>query len=164
MYNALVWPHFNYCSTIWNDGSCSKIDKLFKLQKRVACVITGDTYDVRSTQILNNLNWLPIEELLKKREVIMTFKALTGRLPQYLVKLFTRCQNNNYNLRSIQTKLALPKPKTNFPKRSSHIELWNHGMNFRVKPSKITMNYQSYRLNDDYIIRYKIDADTTDTL
>jgi hypothetical protein len=20
MYNALVWPHFNNCSTIWNDG------------------------------------------------------------------------------------------------------------------------------------------------
>jgi hypothetical protein len=118
MYNALVWPHFNYCSTIWNDESCSIIDKLFKLQKRAARVITGDTYDVRSTQILNNLNWLPIEELLKKREVIMTFKALTGRLPQYLVKLFTRCQNNNYNLRSNQTKLALPKPKTNFLKRS----------------------------------------------
>jgi hypothetical protein len=43
MYNALVWPHFNYCSTIWNDGSCSIIDKLFKLQKKAARVITGDT-------------------------------------------------------------------------------------------------------------------------
>jgi hypothetical protein len=48
----------------------------------------------------------------------MTFRALTGRLPQYLVKLFTRCQNNNYSLRSNQTKLALPKPKTNLLKRS----------------------------------------------
>ena len=47
MYNALVWPHFNYCSTIWNDGSCSIIDKLFKLQKRAVRVITRDTYDVR---------------------------------------------------------------------------------------------------------------------
>ena len=64
MYNALVWPHFNYCSTIWNNGCCSIIDKLFKLQKRAARVITGESYDVRSTQILNiNLNWLPIDEL-----------------------------------------------------------------------------------------------------
>ena len=36
IYNALVLPHFNYCSTIWNDGCCSIIDKLFKLQKRAA--------------------------------------------------------------------------------------------------------------------------------
>ena len=90
----------------------------------------------------------------------MTFRALTG-----LVKLFTRCQNNNYNLRSNQTKLALPKPKTNFLKMSfSYIELRNP-FHFQVKPSKITMNYQSYRLlNCDYIIRYKIDANNTDSL
>jgi hypothetical protein len=31
MYNALVWPHFNYYSTIWNDGSCSITDKLSSL-------------------------------------------------------------------------------------------------------------------------------------
>jgi hypothetical protein len=42
----------------------------------------------------------------------------------------------------------------------SYIELRNRGTNFQVKPSKITMNYQSYRLNGDYIIRYKIDANT----
>ena len=36
MYNALVWPHFNYCSTIWNDGCYTITNKLFKLQKRAA--------------------------------------------------------------------------------------------------------------------------------
>ena len=70
MYNALVWPHFNYCSTIWNDGCCSIIDKLFKLQKRAARVITGNTYDVRSTQTLDSLNWLPLEELLKHLHIL----------------------------------------------------------------------------------------------
>ena len=77
-------------------------------------MITGDTYDVRSMQTLDSLNWLPLEELLKQREVIMTFKILTGRSPQYLEKLFSISQNDNYNLRSNQTKLKLPKPKTNF--------------------------------------------------
>jgi hypothetical protein len=71
----------------------------------------------------------------------MTFKALTGGLPQYLVKLFTRCQNNNYNLRSNQTNLALPKPKQISSKGTSRIELRDRGTNFQVKPSKITMNY-----------------------
>ncbi len=84
IFNALVWPHFNYCSTIWNDGCCSIIDKLFILQKRAARVITGDTYEVRSMQTLDSLNWLLIEELLKQRQLIMTFKVLTDRSPQYL--------------------------------------------------------------------------------
>ena len=105
-------------STIWSDGCCSIIDKLFKLRKRAARVITGDTYDVRSTQTLDSLNWLLLEELLKQREIIMAFKILSGRSPRYLEKLFSVSQNDNYNLRSNQTKLKLPKPKTNFLKRS----------------------------------------------
>ena len=61
MYNAIVLPHFNYCSTIWNDGSCSVINKLSKLQIRAARIITSSTYDIRSSQILKNLNWKRIE-------------------------------------------------------------------------------------------------------
>ena len=140
MYNALVWPHFNYCSTIWNDGCYSIIDKLFKLQKRAARVITGDTYDVRSMQTLDSLNWLPLEELLKQREVIMTFKILTGRSPQYLEKLFSISQNDNYNLRSNQTKLKLPKPKTNFLKRSFS---YRTAKSWNELPSGTTENYNN---------------------
>jgi hypothetical protein len=42
----------------------------------------------------------------------MALKALTGRLPHYLVELLTRCPNKN--LRSNQTKLALPQTKDKF--------------------------------------------------
>ena len=41
MFNALVLPHFTYCSNVWNDGSCEHIEKLYKLQKRAAHVING---------------------------------------------------------------------------------------------------------------------------
>ena len=130
MCNALVWPHLNYCSTIWDDGCCLIIDKLFKLQKRAARVITGDTYDVRSTQTLDSLNWLPLEELLKQREIIMAFKMLSGRSPRYLEKLFSVSQNDNYNLRSNQTKLKLPK----------HTGLRSPGTNFQVKQTTASYN------------------------
>jgi hypothetical protein len=26
MFNALVLPHFTYCSNVWNDGSCAHIE------------------------------------------------------------------------------------------------------------------------------------------
>ena len=48
----------------------------------------------------------------------MTFKALMGQLPSYLTELFTKCENENYHLRSNNTKLFLLKPNTNFLKRS----------------------------------------------
>ena len=62
---------------MWNDGSSTILSKLSKLQRRAARVITGQTYDVRSTQILGDLSWIPIEDTLKRREIIMSFKALT---------------------------------------------------------------------------------------
>ena len=118
MYNALVLPHMTYCSTIWNDGSNTILKKLSKLQKRAARVITRQSYEVRSTQILESLNWIPIEDTLKNRETTMTFKALTNRLPDYVQNFFKTSENCNYSLRSNNIKLSLPKPKTNFLKRS----------------------------------------------
>ena len=151
MYNALVWPHFNYCS-IWNDRCYSIIDKLFKLQKRAARVITGDTYDVRSMQTLDSLNWLLLEELLKQQVVIMTFKILTGRSPQYLEKLFSISQNDNYNLRSNQTKLKLPKPKTNFLKRSFSSRAAKSWNELPSGTTDITTIFQFCRLNGNYLV------------
>ena len=42
---------------------------------------------------------------LKRRETLMTFKALTGKAsPDYLAELFTECENDYYCLRSNNTK------------------------------------------------------------
>jgi hypothetical protein len=60
---------------------------------------------------------------------------------RYLENLFSVSQNDNYNLRSNQTKLNLPKPKKNFLKRRFSYratKCWN----FHVKPKKITIIFQ----------------------
>jgi hypothetical protein len=57
-YNSLVLPHFNYCSTIWNDNNkshISNIDKLWKLQKRASRVITSSDCTIRSSQVFETL-------------------------------------------------------------------------------------------------------------
>ena len=88
MFNALVLPRFTYFSNVWSDGSCTYIEKLNKLQKRAARVITGSTYQKQSTEIFEKLGWERIEIILKKREHIMTFKALRGDTPRHLSDLF----------------------------------------------------------------------------
>ena len=55
---------------------------------------------------------------LQIRENIGTFKALIGNSPAYLTKLFNRCSNEKYNLRSNFDQLSLAKPSTNFLKKS----------------------------------------------
>ena len=66
IYQALVQPSFDYCSMVWgNCGEGSK-EKLQRLQNRAAGVITGDTYEIRSTDILKKLNWKTLEERRKE--------------------------------------------------------------------------------------------------
>ena len=144
MCNTLVLPYFTYCSTVWNDGSSTILSKLSKLQRRAARVITGQTYDVRSTQILGDLSWIPIEDTLKRREIIMSFKAVTDRLPTYLQELFSKCNNDNYYLRSNNSKLALPKPKTNFLKRSFS---YRAAQGWNELPNSITENFDELSLS-----------------
>ena len=97
-------------------------------------VISSSTYDIRSSHILKDLNWKLIEVDLKNRKTVITSKALTGIAVDYSEQLFIECNNDNYNLRSNNTKLTLPKPGTNFLKRSFPIviEQQSLGTNYLV--------------------------------
>jgi hypothetical protein len=55
---------------------------------------------------------------MDKRDLTMMFKVLKNMAPNYLTILFRKCDNYNYPLRSNNLKLSLPKPKTEFLKRS----------------------------------------------
>ena len=75
-------------------------------------MITGDPYDMRSNEVFQKLNWLPMNIHLQIREHIATFKALTGNSPAYLTKLFNCCLNETYSLRSNYNERSLAKPRT----------------------------------------------------
>ena len=75
---------FNSMAT-WRN--VTHFDKLHKLQKRAARIITNSSYEV-------------IENILNRREQVMTFMALREMTPKYLTELFSSCQNYMYGLRS----------------------------------------------------------------
>ena len=61
MYNALVMPHFNYCSTVWQNNNKTHLDKLYKLQKRAARIITNSDYTIGSSDTFQKLSWKPLD-------------------------------------------------------------------------------------------------------
>ena len=91
MYNSLVVPFFTYCSTVWNDGNHTNLEKLYKLQKRAARLITCSNYEKRSKTIFKNLKWFPIEFTLRKREILMPFKVIHRVAPEYILSRKTSC-------------------------------------------------------------------------
>ncbi len=114
MYKSFVLPYFNYCSTIWYDGNKMHAEKMLKLQKRAARVITSSGLEERSSEIYQMLKWTKMQSILKKRELVMTFKGLRGMAPEYLTQMFHVSVNQTYQLRNNNQKLYL----TNFLKRS----------------------------------------------
>jgi hypothetical protein len=105
IYQSLVQPSFDYCSMVW--GNCGEGSKE-KLQR----VVTGDTYEIRSTDILKKLNWKTLEERRKQQKIAYVAKALSNQCPENVSTMFKISNSDKYNLRSNNKMLMLSKPKT----------------------------------------------------
>lgn len=128
IYNSLVLPHFDYCSLVW--GNCNKTlrEKMQKLQNRAARIISGDTYEVRSCEILNKLGWKTLEERREQQMTKFVTKALRKEQPENISNMFKIFKNEKYNLRNNNQMLVLAKPKTNAMMRSfsyAGAKIWN---------------------------------------
>ena len=100
------------------------------------------------------MNNLHLDNLCLRRKKIkagIMFKILNGDAPSYLQLLQNRfsVHGSGYNLRNSEIKLNLPKPRTNYLKRSlcySRALLWNNlPQNIRMLRSlplfKNSLNY-----------------------
>jgi hypothetical protein len=95
-------------------------DRLQKYQNRAARVITGATYDIGSSELLDNLNWKPLQERRNYLKSISIYKILNGHTAPSLKELafqFNNERHDTYNLRNGDTDLAPPMPKKEFGKR-----------------------------------------------
>lgn len=129
LYNSLVLPHFDYCSSLW--GNCGKVlkSKLQKLQNRAARIITHSSYEIRSAEILKSLGWSDLETRRNIQKAVLMYKIIEGDAPSLLKSRFMKTSElYNYGLRGYDSDLKLPLPHTEFMKRSlsySGAQLWN---------------------------------------
>ncbi len=82
------------------------------------------------TQIRKDLHWLPVEQRIQFKILLLTYKALNGKAPEYLSKLLER-PDQPYGLRSKSKDLLSTGPKTKNEKygdrafRKASPSLWN---------------------------------------
>ena len=88
------------------------------MQKRAARTITGFNYETRPKTIFRRIGWSPLEKILTKRELLITFEAIRGAAPEYVCNIFTNCDNAVHQTRSYRRKLHLDKPDESFMKKS----------------------------------------------
>ena len=146
LYRSLIQSYFDYCSPLWDTCGKQLKDKLQKIQNRAGRVITGSSYDVRSTDVLNNLKWKTLETRRFHTKATLIYKILNDLSAPQLSNSFVKLNdtNINYNLRNIETDLALPRPYTNFLKRSfkySGAMLWNN-LPYEAKTAKSLSDFK----------------------
>ena len=129
VYNGLIMPHFDYCSTVW--GNCGTVlkSKLQKLQNRAARIITRSGYEIRSKDILTKLKWNDLESRRVQQKATLMYQTVNDENNSNLNDIFSSVSStHHYNLRDSNVNLKIPKPRTEFLKRSlaySGPTLWN---------------------------------------
>ena len=89
--DSLVMPHFDYCSHVWSNCSLTLSSKLQILLHNLARIILSADIrtNIDSTYMMSSLKWLKLNDRWNNYILVMLYKCLTGRAPDYLCSKFS---------------------------------------------------------------------------
>lgn len=134
IYNTVIQPNFDYCSTLYLNTTKDQIINMQKIQNRGMRIILKCNYLTPKKFMLDALNWLSVAQRIRFNALVMIFKIKHGLVPQYLNDDVKYVHNiHSINLRNSQD-FRIPKYKTNITTKSIFYE----GMKlFNALPNEI---------------------------
>ena len=130
LYRGIVEPNFRYCCSVWGDCGDTRLLMLQKLQNRSARIVTNSSYDAPAVNLLKELKWPTVQDMIKQETATNVFKSINGLAPTYLAILFTRKTTREIvSSRNSETDLLLPRMKTSNGQKHFHSVEQKSGMN-----------------------------------
>ncbi len=169
LYNTLVLPYISYSNIAWaitdrtlTQNSCpwtstntTKLDDIFKLQKRALRIINNSNYTSHTKTMFKELKTLNIFDLNKLQTAIFMYRYKTNTLPNSFINFFSKHSDvHNYNTRQAN-KYITAIPSSNFVKHSIKYtgpKLWNT-LNSNIANSK-TLNTLKSKLKSEFLKSY----------
>ena len=116
-----------------------QLDKLQRIQNSAARLVSLSKKCVHITPIIQELHWLPVEQRIQYKLLLLTFKALTGQAPTYIRDLIS-IKEQTRTLRSNSSVILNHRPvrTISYGERSfsnAAPQLWNR-LPTHVKNSK----------------------------
>lgn len=118
LYTSLVTPHFSYADVIWNNCGTSNSNKIQQAQNFAAKSMTGANKYSSATLALKKLQLLPLSEKRKISTAVHVKKALTGKAPDNIQRLYK-------NQLSKEKTRAAARGDLNYPKH--RLQQYQHG-------------------------------------
>lgn len=101
IFNSIVKPHFEFCSTIMLMFNNEMVNRLQILQNKAMRIILKKNRFVSKSVLLKSLNWLNVDQRIKFNVLIFVFKIINGHLPNYLMEKLKYVEDlTQYNLRN----------------------------------------------------------------
>ena len=131
LFEALVFPHLQYCLTVW--GSCSSTQR-YRIQKIInhcARIVNGARRYDHATPLLAELEWRRFEALLDQRDLAAVHRILhSARSPACLKKrvIYRSAVSTRATRGTTVEQLELPRVRTEVARRSfafRAVSKWN---------------------------------------
>ena len=144
---AFISSRIDYCNSLLYGLTKQNLAKLQRLQNAAArlCLRVPRRARVSSKCLLSQLHWLPVENRIIFKILLITFKALNGLAPPYISAFLTR-RTSSCTLRSFDSHLlVVPKSRTKsfgdraFPNVAPR--LWND-LPFYIRSSATTGSFK----------------------
>ena len=101
LVQALVTSRMDYCNSLLIGMPKCDLHRLKKVQHSAARLVSKPNRSEDITSVLEDLHWLQIPERIKFKVLLLTYKALHGEAPNYILDLLRtykptrslRCEN-----------------------------------------------------------------------
>ena len=159
LYNTLILPYISYSNIAWatsnntleqnhcpwTSNNPTKLNNLFKLQKRAIRICTGSYYSSHTKQLFNKLKTLNIFDLNKLQTAIFMHRYLNNNLPKSFDCFFSKYKDiHHYNTRNANNFVPI-KPTLNMTKYSIKYtgpKIWN-SLNLNLISSSSVQNFKA---------------------
>ena len=87
LVHACITTKLDYCNSLICRAPSTLINKLQRIQNIVARIITGHGRCEHITPVLKALHWLPVQQRIKFKTLVLVYKAVNNLAPVYLQEL-----------------------------------------------------------------------------